>query len=253
MARSKKALREALSASKTTRATKNEAQRRKSNISNKNEKTSSKKVVKKTITNVSSAKGNEIKNKKKNEQNLENKKKKEAEETVEDVFICGKCNEVMKANTQAMCCDVCECWVHLSCIKMPSELYRMIKKCSSDIKGLLWLCDKCKEKFDRFSNQLISINNDLDLNYSSEDISNEINDIDSFEKQLQSIYSEINNLKRRPRPSDGIEEGSSASKKSKASLQEINLPQSSSKKESNRPKENTSNKSKENRVSKNKR
>lgn len=52
---------------------------------------------------------------------------------------CPKCSNNVKGNDQALQCERCESWLHLSCTDVPSAAYEFLGK----ISGVLWVCSSC--------------------------------------------------------------------------------------------------------------
>ena len=139
------------------------------------------------------------KNKKQKLTNCNNEKQ---SDLPKNIYVCGKCEKIMKMGEQAMCCEICETWFHLACIKMIPDLYRLIKKQAADVRGLLWLCNNCKPKFDSYiQNNYMKGKDNVSIPTSTSEPKNEIvedssgkgyddNDILSFEKELEAILSE---------------------------------------------------------------
>lgn len=54
---------------------------------------------------------------------------------------CGNCQELVKADNQALECDLCSTWFHVGCVGASTESYELFQRCD----GLIpWFCPSCK-------------------------------------------------------------------------------------------------------------
>ena len=62
-------------------------------------------------------------------------------------FPCGICKKTVAANHNAVCCDICNKWVHISCNNITRYCYRKLQK-----DGTPWYCKICLGQTIPFSN-----------------------------------------------------------------------------------------------------
>ena len=65
---------------------------------------------------------------------------------------CPICKEICGTKVDAICCELCEEWLHIKCIDMPLSLYRAM-----DTRGIHWFCDKCDGKVGEMLKDLVAI------------------------------------------------------------------------------------------------
>ena len=53
-------------------------------------------------------------------------------------YPCGICHKAVGKNHNAVCCDVCDEWVHIGCNKITKYCYRKLKK-----DNFKWYCKSC--------------------------------------------------------------------------------------------------------------
>ena len=66
-------------------------------------------------------------------------------------FPCGICQKEVKSKHKAICCDLCDQWIHISCNKLTKTDYNKMMN-----SNLLWFCKKCLKKelpFNSITNQ----------------------------------------------------------------------------------------------------
>ena len=67
-------------------------------------------------------------------------------------FPCGICQKEVKSKHKAICCDLCDQWIHISCNKLTKTDYNKMMN-----SNLLWFCKKCLKKelpFNSITNQI---------------------------------------------------------------------------------------------------
>ena len=62
-------------------------------------------------------------------------------------FPCGFCKKTVAANHNAVCCDICNKWVHISCNNITRYCYRKLQK-----DEMPWYCEICLGQAMPFSN-----------------------------------------------------------------------------------------------------
>ena len=65
-------------------------------------------------------------------------------------FPCKICNKTVAKKHRAVCCDLCDIWVHIKCNKINTATYNMLQ--NDDTK---WFCIECSKTIFPFS----SLNN----------------------------------------------------------------------------------------------
>ncbi len=65
---------------------------------------------------------------------------------------CPICKEICGNKDDAICCELCEEWLHIKCINMPLSLYRAM-----DTRGIHWFCEKCDGKVGEMLKDLVAI------------------------------------------------------------------------------------------------
>ena len=55
-------------------------------------------------------------------------------------FPCSICNSQVRGNSKAVCCDVCDQWVHISCNSISSKLYEKLMEPDNNDT---FICNKC--------------------------------------------------------------------------------------------------------------
>ena len=60
--------------------------------------------------------------------------------------ICGVCKKDCESGQQAMSCDTCEKWFHITCEKIPQPIYEVYRKKGMEKYNFYWNCKECSEK-----------------------------------------------------------------------------------------------------------
>ena len=55
---------------------------------------------------------------------------------------CKVCSSMVVEGSKALCCDLCDGWIHSVCLGITASTYSMLKK----LKGCWWVCDGCSEQ-----------------------------------------------------------------------------------------------------------
>ena len=61
-------------------------------------------------------------------------------------FPCKICEKPVAQNHKAVCCDVCDTWVHIKCNKINTQTYNILKK-----EKASWSCIECSKDVFPFS------------------------------------------------------------------------------------------------------
>ena len=61
-------------------------------------------------------------------------------------FPCKICKKPVAQNHKAVCCDVCDTWVHIKCNKINTQTYNILKK-----EKASWSCIECSKDVFPFS------------------------------------------------------------------------------------------------------
>lgn len=115
-------------------------------------------------------------------------KKTSASHSRRDVAMCGhpNCKDEVSDDQDAINCQLCLLWFHLSCTKLDGKTYEVLKNCSSS--GLYWFCTVCQLKVD----QNLKISNTI--NSKSAEIKSEIENLKvSIESDLKNIEKKLLN------------------------------------------------------------
>ena len=62
-------------------------------------------------------------------------------------FTCQVCEKPVATNHNAICCDICDCWIHIYCNNICKQTYRQLQKDPTP-----WYCKSCLKKEIPFSN-----------------------------------------------------------------------------------------------------
>ena len=62
--------------------------------------------------------------------------------TSEEDAPCQVCSSMFVEGSKALCCDLCDGWIHSACLGITASTYSMLKK----LKGCWWVCDGCSEQ-----------------------------------------------------------------------------------------------------------
>ena len=62
-------------------------------------------------------------------------------------FPCQVCQKPVATDHNAICCDICDCWVNIHCNNICKQTYRQLQKDPS-----AWYCKSCLKKEIPFSN-----------------------------------------------------------------------------------------------------
>lgn len=83
-------------------------------------------------------------------------------------YKCTICQIIVKDDDKALCCDICEYWYHIKCIKFPDYVYDyMVKDDGGEL--LHWNCNDCKRGYEKIHNRLKALEiaqNDTSKKYS---------------------------------------------------------------------------------------
>ena len=55
---------------------------------------------------------------------------------------CKVCSSMVVEGSKALCCDLCDGWIHSTCLGTTASTYSMVKK----LKGCWWVGDGCSER-----------------------------------------------------------------------------------------------------------
>ena len=84
---------------------------------------------------------------------------------------CGKCDNIVNEEDNAICCDACGIWFHAGCIKMSTDSYKAIERVHEWVS---WFCKNCKIKMTRVVAKL----NDIEVK------------LDNFERSIEAVIEE---------------------------------------------------------------
>jgi hypothetical protein len=99
-------------------------------------------------------------------------------------FPCGTCGKAVKNNQKAVCCDLCNLWVHLKCNNLDNKTYFILMNSTET-----WFCSKCTNEIIPFS----TVNND-DLNSISNSFVEDYDtDTVDYLEKVNEYFSKINN------------------------------------------------------------
>ena len=62
-------------------------------------------------------------------------------------FPCGICQKPVTKKHRAVCCDICDEWIHISCNYLDKKTYKKLQTSDSN-----WFCIKCMKKEIPFNN-----------------------------------------------------------------------------------------------------
>ena len=62
-------------------------------------------------------------------------------------FPCEICEEAVAGNHRAVCCDICNIWVHIKCNRINTQTYNILKK-----ENASWSCIECSKSIFLFEN-----------------------------------------------------------------------------------------------------
>ena len=77
-------------------------------------------------------------------------------------FLCGICQKAVGKKHNAVCCDLCNEWIQISCNNLDKKTYKLLE--GSKTK---WFCINCTKKEFPFTNQT---NQELEKIYSGKRI-----------------------------------------------------------------------------------
>lgn len=110
-------------------------------------------------------------------------------------YPCGVCKKVVKSRDKALCCDLCQNWVHIKCNYITPNEYENYKNDPAD-----WYCIKCIRNILPFSNvdngdfyrtrHALDINNNVTLSFKEKanDIIDSLQESSNAEQQNLSYY-----------------------------------------------------------------
>ena len=79
--------------------------------------------------------------------------------TGESIEKCRKCKIVVKAEDNALCCDLCDEWLHAGCGQVNKDLYHILKK----YKDQEWYCMvHCKGQVRQFTIKIKKLTQEMD-------------------------------------------------------------------------------------------
>ena len=78
------------------------------------------------------------------------KPKDSLDQIIEDNIICKCCTNTVSDNDDAIECDKCETWHHLTCTKVKQELYDQLFTTGNEDNGIKWYCEDCLSTLDKF-------------------------------------------------------------------------------------------------------
>lgn len=90
---------------------------------------------------------------------------------------CGKCGKEVKQGDNALECDVCHKWHHITCVNVKVPLYKALKNYNESGTGMKWFCGQCEgavckllgniaavfERQDKFEADIVEIRKDLQV------------------------------------------------------------------------------------------
>ena len=64
--------------------------------------------------------------------------------------ICRLCKRNVKEKENSIACDLCDCWQHIKCLKIPLDVHTFISKQRGGSKfGIFqWICSSCQPVLD---------------------------------------------------------------------------------------------------------
>ena len=79
----------------------------------------------------------------------------------EIIYKCLECDDACKSDQQALLCERCDCWVHISCAGVEQDVYDMFfKKGSKLTAGIRFFCKKCDDKVTEVIEKCSTLEND---------------------------------------------------------------------------------------------
>lgn len=94
--------------------------------------------------------------------------------------VCLKCSDNFIVNTKSICCKLCKSLYHTQCVQVKDAWQKIFGEC----KNVLWLCDPCKNTWDK------KVNN-IDTNYSEIILKKEIECLQREKGLLTKVLSEV--------------------------------------------------------------
>ena len=125
-------------------------------------------------------------------------------------FPCGICQKAVGKKHNAVCCDLCNEWIHIACNNLDKKTYKLLQRSSTK-----WFCTNCTKKELPFTSQT---NQELEKIYSGKRIiAYKVSEIEIFmakinnrtsdendENIIKSLYYDINELNDKLNDSQSI-------------------------------------------------
>lgn len=113
---------------------------------------------------------------------------------------CGDCNKSVRANQNALFCDLCEHWFHIGCQHVPLSEYKLYKH---DDHKAPWFCKPCHNRFKqlRKENREIKVENDklrdenTELKKTNTELLEQIKRLEELQSQFKDTVNKVDNLK----------------------------------------------------------
>ena len=104
---------------------------------------------------------------------------------------CQVCSSMVVEDSKALCCDLCDGWIHSACLGITASTYSMLKK----LKGCWWVCDGCSEQMKCLKTEIGALASDNQaLRLRLEDLQDLPNQVKCLQEQVQGLARDLDFL-----------------------------------------------------------